>query len=221
MNIILFGCPGSGKGTQAEFIINKYKIPHISTGNILRHEIKKKSYIGKKVFNIIKKGKLVDDKIIIKLIKNRINKKDCKLGYLLDGFPRTIKQANLIKKKNITIDIVFEIFTPEKIIIERLSGRRIHTKSGRIYHIKYNPPKNHMIDDITGDLLDIRLDDNKKIIKKRLINFYKKTYPLINFFYKESLNNNIKFFKINNFNNIQKTSIKIFKIIDKYFPKKY
>lgn len=159
MRIILIGAPGTGKGTQAKFITEKYKIPQISTGDMLRESIYSKNKIGKIIKNIIEKGKLVSDKIVCDLIEKRILKKDCINGFILDGFPRTIEQALYLSQKKIKIDYVLDFIMPYESILERISGRRIHVNSGRTYHIKFNPPKTRDQDDITGEALIIRKDD--------------------------------------------------------------
>ncbi|ADP67950.1 adenylate kinase [Buchnera aphidicola str. JF98 (Acyrthosiphon pisum)] len=142
MRIILLGAPGTGKGTQGKFITEKYKIPQISTGDMLRESVVLKNKIGMIIKNIIEEGKLVSDEIVCHLIKNRIKKHDCINGFILDGFPRTIQQALYLSKKNIKIDYVLEFIIPHEYILERISGRRIHIQSGRIYHVKFKPPKN-------------------------------------------------------------------------------
>lgn len=197
MRIILIGPPGSGKGSQANFISKQYDIPQISTGNMLRFITRKKTKIGEKIKKIITKGKLVNDDLVIKLIKNRLTKKDCKNGFLLDGFPRTIQQAIEIKKIGILIDYVLDLEVPDKIIFERLSGRQIHIPSGRIYHTKFNPSKIKNRDDITFEKLSIRNDDQKETIKKRLQEYHKISKLLSNFYKKEMILKNIKYIKLN------------------------
>lgn len=184
MNIILLGAPGTGKGTQAQFLMNEFKIPQISTGDILRKEIQSKSATGVKIKSIIDSGALVSDDIIIELVEQRIKLDDCKNGFLLDGFPRTIHQANALSIHRIQIDAVIEFCLADDIIIERISGRRVHLPSGRVYHIKYNPPKVIGKDDITGEELIIRDDDRKDVILHRLKIYHKSTSPLIEY-YKE------------------------------------
>ena len=181
MNIILLGAPGAGKGTQASFLKNQYEIPQISTGDMLRTAVKNNTELGMKAKEFMDKGELVPDSLIIALVKLRVKHDDCINGFLLDGFPRTIPQAEALATAGLKIDIVIEINVPDEKIIERLSGRRIHPESGRIYHIKYNPPKKDGVDDITGDPLIIRSDDVAETIIKRLKNYHDQTEPLIKF----------------------------------------
>ncbi|WP_339043538.1 nucleoside monophosphate kinase [Buchnera aphidicola] len=209
MKIILIGYPCSGKGTQAKFISKKYKIPNISISNLLKKEIKKKKNINliKKIKNKIKSGKLVPDSIIINLLEKRLKKKDCSIGYILDGFPRTLNQAKIMYKKNIKIDYVIEILVSRENIFKRALGRKIHIPSGRTYHKIYNPPLIKNIDNITGENLTTRIDDTKEIVKKRL-NEYDLFQKQIFLFYKKK--ENIKYFQINGnkkFKNV-KNSIK-------------
>ena len=189
MRIILIGAPRAGKGTQADFLTNKFKIPQISTGDMLRTAVKDKTELGIKAKQYMDDGGLVPDNLIIDLVKLRVEMKDCKNGFLLDGFPRTIPQAEAMKEVEIFIDFVLEIHVEDEIIINRLTGRRIHPESGRIYHIEYNPPLTAGIDDISGDPLIIRDDDKKETILKRLNTYHKLTEPLVNFYSKWSANN--------------------------------
>jgi adenylate kinase len=220
MRIVLIGPPNSGKGTQAKFISEKYNIPKISIGDLLRSIIKKKkNQIYKKIKKKINQGKLIKDNIIISLLQKRLLKKDCIKGYILDGYPRTLNQARIIKEKKIKIDFVLEFIVSKKIIFKRALGRKIHLPSGRIYHKIYNPPLKKNIDDITGEKLITRKDDNKKIIKKRLSE-YKKYQEKISQFYKfEKKMGNIKYIKIDGEKNqktIQKNFKKIFKKYNNY-----
>lgn len=193
MRIIFLGAPGTGKGTQAKFITEKYKIPQISTGDILRKHIKLKNQIGKKIYNILKNGELVEDNIVCNLVFERIREKDCIKGFLLDGFPRTLKQAEYISNLGVLINFIFEFIVPDKLILKRISGRRVHIRSGRTYHIYFNPPKEEGIDDITKEKLIIREDDKIKSVQKRLKD-YKKNHDILMRYYlkKEKL----KCFKI-------------------------
>lgn len=178
MRIILLGAPGAGKGTQAQFIMKKYGIPQISTGDMLRAAVKAGTELGKKAKTLMDAGKLVTDDLVIALVKERVAEPDCRHGFLLDGFPRTVPQADAMKAAGITIDYVIEFDVPDNVIIERMSGRRIHAPSGRIYHIKYNPPKKEGIDDETGEPLTIRKDDEESIVRKRLTEYHTLTEPL-------------------------------------------
>jgi adenylate kinase len=182
MKIILLGAPGAGKGTQATFLRTKFNIPQISTGDMLRSAVTNNTELGVSAKDYMDRGLLVPDDLIINLVKLRINEDDCKNGFLLDGFPRSIPQAQAMKDIGINIDYVIEIQVPDEDIIERLSGRRIHLKSGRIYHIKYNPPKEEGKDDITGEPLIIRDDDIKETILKRLETYHHQTEPLVSFY---------------------------------------
>jgi len=188
MRIILIGAPGAGKGTQANFLTNKFKIPQISTGDMLRSAVKDKTDLGIKAKGYMDDGGLVPDNLIIDLVKLRVEMKDCENGFLLDGFPRTIPQAEAMKEAQIFIDFVLEIQVKDEVIINRLTGRRIHSESGRIYHIEYNPPIKEGIDDISGEPLIIRGDDKKETILKRLNAYHEHTEPLVNFYSKWSAN---------------------------------
>ena len=168
MKVILLGAPGVGKGTQAQFIAEKYAIPQISTGDMLREAIKAGTSLGNRVKDVMESGALVTDEIIIDLVKERIANEDCKNGFLFDGFPRTIPQAEALLSEGIDIDIILEIGVPEEEIISRLSGRRVHVDSGRVYHVDFNPPKKHGFDDGTGEVLIQRDDDIADTGKERL-----------------------------------------------------
>jgi len=182
MKIILLGAPGAGKGTQAQYLKQKFNIPQISTGDMLRTAVGNKTDLGIKAKNFMDNGELVPDQLIINLVKLRISEQDCENGFLLDGFPRTIPQAEAMSNEGININVVIEIKISDQTIIERLSGRRIHMSSGRIYHITNNPPKNAGIDDETGEQLVIRDDDIKETIMKRLETYHRETEPLVNFY---------------------------------------
>ena len=184
MRIILLGAPGVGKGTQAKFICNRFAIPQISTGDMLRESIRDGSSLGRKVKKVMDQGGLVTDDIIIDLVKDRIKKNDCEKGYLFDGFPRTIPQAEALAQQNIQIDSVIEIKVEDDQIIARLAGRRVHQTSGRTYHITNNPPKRKNLDDVTGEPLIQRDDDKEDTIKQRLEVYRNQTEPLVNFYQK-------------------------------------
>ena len=196
MKIILLGAPGAGKGTQSNFLKAKFKIPQISTGDMLREAVSDNSDLGQKAKEFMDSGRLVPDQLIIDLVKERILKDDCKNGFLFDGFPRTIPQAEALIAAGINIDLVIEINVSDKVIIERLGGRRVHPASGRIYHIKFSPPKTEGMDDITGEPLIIRDDDCRETIVKRLDTYHQQTEPLINFYKNPSLQNKPLFIEV-------------------------
>jgi len=184
--MILLGAPGVGKGTQAKYIVEKYGIPQISTGDMLREAIRDGTALGKKVKMVMDSGALVTDEIILDLVKERIAKDDCANGFLFDGFPRTIPQANSLVSQNIEIDYVIEINVPDEEIVSRLSGRRLHLESGRVYHVDNNPPKVDGVDDITGEALVQREDDKEETIVERLKIYREQTEPLVSFYKKMS-----------------------------------
>jgi adenylate kinase len=182
MNVILLGAPGAGKGTQAHKIVRDFNIPQISTGDMLRTAVKENNPLGVSAKLIMEQGGLVSDEIIIELVKDRINKSDCANGFLFDGFPRTIMQAQAIAQLGIDIDYVIEIDVPDEEIVKRLSGRRVHPRSGRVYHVMYNPPSVPGCDDVTGEPLVQRDDDVAETIRKRLAVYHDQTQPLIDFY---------------------------------------
>lgn len=188
MKLILLGAPGAGKGTQAQFLTQKYGIPQISTGDMLRAAVKAGSPLGLKVKEVMASGGLVSDETIIELIEERILEDDCKNGYLFDGFPRTIPQAEALKKRNINIDAVVEIDVPDEEIVKRLSGRRVHEASGRIYHVDHNPPTVPGKDNETGDLLIQREDDQEETVRKRLGVYHSQTSPLVEYYSSQAAN---------------------------------
>lgn len=189
MRIILLGAPGAGKGTQAQFLIKKYNIPQISTGDMLRAAIKAGTEMGKMAKAAMDTGKLVTDDIIIGLVKDRIAEDDCKNGYLLDGFPRTLPQADAVTNAGIEIDAVIEIDVHDEEIVKRMSGRRAHLASGRTYHIVYNPPKIEGKDDETGEDLVQRDDDKEEVVKDRLKVYHEQTEPLIGYYKEQAAKN--------------------------------
>ena len=182
MRIILLGAPGAGKGTQAQFITERYSIPQISTGDMLRAAVKAGTELGIKAKGIMDSGGLVSDDIIIGLVKERINEQDCENGFLFDGFPRTIPQAEALKAAKVEIDCVVEIDVGDEEIVKRLSGRRVHPGSGRVYHLIYNPPKQDNKDDETGEDLIQRDDDTEETVRKRLEVYHEQTKPLISYY---------------------------------------
>lgn len=205
MRIILLGPPGAGKGTQANMIRQKFDIPQISTGDMLRTAINKGSKLGISAKKTMDAGELVSDDLILNLVKERINQNDCKQGYMFDGFPRTITQANGITETGISIDYVIEISAKDKEIIKRMSGRRVHLASGRTYHVEFNPPKIEGKDDETGDELVQREDDRESTVRKRLDVYRKETAPLIYYYNKLSKNidSKVKYLKINGMQDVK------------------
>ncbi|WP_300425672.1 adenylate kinase [Thalassolituus sp.] len=184
MRVILLGAPGAGKGTQAQFICEKFSIPQISTGDMLRAAVAAESELGLKVKEIMETGGLVSDEIIIGLVKERIQQDDCVNGFLFDGFPRTIPQAEAMLEAGVAIDHVIEIDVADEEIVKRLSGRRVHQGSGRVYHVVYNPPKTEGKDDETGEDLIQRDDDQEDTVRKRLAIYHDQTAPLVSFYKK-------------------------------------
>ncbi|EPE37785.1 adenylate kinase [Candidatus Photodesmus katoptron] len=195
MRIIFLGPPGSGKGTQARLLMERYHLPKISPGDILRIAIKKETKLGKRARAIINSGNLVSDNIILSLIKDRIAQKDCYKGFIFDGFPRTILQANSLKEMKITIDYVIQLNISNDEIVKRIAGRRIHLASGRTYHTIYNLPKVEGKDDITGEKLIIRNDDKEETIRARLSIYYDQTAPLSSYYLEEAKLGNIRYLK--------------------------
>ena len=182
MRLILIGGPGAGKGTQANFVKDKFQIPQISTGDMLRAALKAGTELGKKAKGYMDSGGLVPDDVIIGLVKERIKEADCEKGFLFDGFPRTIPQADALKEAGVAIDAVVDIDVPDEEIIKRMSGRRVHLASGRTYHIIFNPPKEEGKDDVTGEDLIQRDDDQKETVRKRLDVYHTQTEPLIDYY---------------------------------------
>lgn len=182
MRLLLLGGPGAGKGTQATFITKKFNIPQISTGDMLRAAVKAGTPLGLQAKGIMDAGGLISDDIIIGLIKDRLQEEDCANGYLLDGFPRTLPQADAMRENSIDVDYVVEINVDDAEIIKRMSGRRAHLASGRTYHIEYNPPQQEGIDDVTGEPLVQREDDKEETVKNRLNIYHEQTEPLINYY---------------------------------------
>lgn len=186
MRIILLGAPGAGKGTQAQFLMAKFGIPQISTGDMLRAAIKAGTELGNKAKAVMDAGQLVSDELIIGLVKERISEDDCKAGFLLDGFPRTIPQADAMKENAVNVDSVIEFDVPDEVIVERMGGRRVHGGSGRVYHTIYNPPKVAGKDNETGEELSIRPDDEEATVRKRLAIYHDQTKPLVAYYKAEA-----------------------------------
>ncbi|MBV9576254.1 MAG: adenylate kinase [Gammaproteobacteria bacterium] len=212
MRLILLGCPGAGKGTQAKFITEKYHIPQISTGDILRSAIQEGNELGNKVKALVEGGQLVPDEMMIQLVQQRIKQPDCKDGFLLDGFPRTIAQATALEKMT-AIDYVIDIDVPENEIIKRLSGRRIHQASGRTYHLIFQPPRVENKDDVTGELLIQRPDDKEDTIRKRLAIYQDQTSPLRDYFKKTHHNLKPHYLRLNGTQSVDEIKNEIFSLL--------
>ena len=195
--IILLGPPGAGKGTQADLICSYLNIPKISTGDMLREAIASESELGKKVAGVLNSGALVSDEIIGSIIVERIQKEDCRNGFLFDGVPRTIGQATMLEDMNVSFSHVIEIQVDDEVIINRMSGRRFHIASGRSYHIDFNPPKNNGFDDITGEELVQREDDKPETVSKRLDVYHEETKPLSVFYSNKTSSNELTYFAVN------------------------
>lgn len=213
MRIILLGAPGAGKGTQAQFIMEKYGIPQISTGDMLRAAVKAGTELGLKAKELMDSGKLVTDDLVIALVKQSIAQDDCRNGFLLDGFPRTIPQADAMKDAGIKVDYVLEFDVPDEIIVERIVGRRMHTASGRVYHVRFNPPKIANRDDVTGEELSIRKDDQEETVRKRLVEYHQLTEPLIAYYRKEAAAAHTKYFKLDGTRKVTEVSEELAKIL--------
>ncbi|MBT3045670.1 MAG: adenylate kinase [Candidatus Thiodiazotropha sp.] len=210
MRVILLGGPGAGKGTQANYIKERYQIPQISTGDMLRAHVKAGTELGVAAKKIMDEGGLVSDDIIMGMVKERIAEDDCKNGYLFDGFPRTIPQAESLKEAGVPVDAVVEIDVPDGEIIKRMSGRRVHLASGRTYHVIYNPPKTEGKDDVTGEDLIQRDDDQEETVKARLKVYHDQTEPLISFYTDEAESGACKYLKINGVGGVDEIRDQIF-----------
>ncbi len=216
MRIILLGAPGAGKGTQAKIIEQKFNIAHISTGDMIRETIKSGSELGGELKQILDAGQLVSDEFIIKIVKDRISKNDCENGFMLDGVPRTIVQAEQLDALGVNIDYIIEVDIADELLIERITGRRVHPASGRTYHVKFSPPKKDGLDDITGEELILRTDDNEDTVKERLSVYHAQTSPLINFYRDFQCTNTKapKYIKVNGNQAVEKVTKDIFDKID-------
>ena len=214
MKIILLGPPGAGKGTQAETLCEAFTIPHISTGNMLREAVDEETELGLEAKALMDSGILVSDQVIVGLVEDRISKGDCKNGFLFDGFPRTIPQAQALIDRDIPIDAVIEIDVPDQDIIERMSGRRMHPGSGRNYHVIYNPPKIDGKDDLTGEDLVQREDDEPETVKDRLKVYEDQTAPLIDFYSEMSKQEKLKYIKVSGTSTPEEVSSEILSMLN-------
>ena len=214
MKIILLGPPGAGKGTQAETLCEAFTIPHISTGNMLREAVDEETELGLEAKALMDAGILVSDEVIVGLVEDRISKGDCKNGFLFDGFPRTIPQAQALVDRDIPIDAVIEIHVPDQDIIERMSGRRMHPGSGRNYHVIYNPPKIDGKDDLTGEDLVQREDDEPETVKDRLKVYEDQTAPLIDFYSEMSKQEKLKYIKVSGTSSPEEVSSEILSMLN-------
>jgi len=210
MRAILLGPPGAGKGTQAQFISEKYGIPQISTGDMLRAAVKAETEMGLKVKAVMAAGDLVSDDIIIGIVKERIAEPDCAKGFLFDGFPRTIPQAEALQTAGVDIDMVLEISVDDEEIVTRMSGRRVHETSGRVYHVVFNPPKQAGLDDETGDQLLQREDDKEETVRTRLNVYHDQTKPLVAFYQKLAESNGPKYRAVEGVGSVQDIRDKVF-----------
>ena len=213
MKLVLIGAPAAGKGTQARKLIAKYNLAYISTGDMLREEVAKGTELGIQVKSIMASGSLVSDDLIIAIVKERIKADDCKNGFILDGFPRTIPQADALKDSGVKIDYVLEFDVPDEVIVERMSGRRVHQASGRSYHIVYNPPKVEGKDDVTGEDLIIRADDKPETVLDRLAVYHKQTSPLIDYYQAEAKAGNTQYFRLDGTQKVEAVSQELDKIL--------
>ena len=216
MHIILLGGPGAGKGTQGDFICKEFGIPKISTGDMLRNAVSKGSELGKKAELIMKNGELVPDDLILALVKDRLEQPDCKRGFLFDGFPRTIRQAEGLESLKVYIDVIIELAVEDNEIVKRMSGRRVHMESGRTYHVVYNPPSVSDKDDLTGEPLVQRADDMEETVRKRLDVYSSQTKPLINWFKNyEQRNPNAKFVQVEGIGSVESIKDRIIQQLKK------
>lgn len=209
MRIILLGPPGAGKGTQAQFICEKFGIPQISTGDMLRAAVKAGTELGNKVKAVMDSGALVSDEIIIELVKERIREPDCANGFLFDGFPRTIPQAEALDEAGVAIDSVVEIRVPDEQIVRRMSGRRVHPASGRVYHVEFNPPRQAGKDDETGEDLIQREDDKEATVRERLEVYHRQTHPLVQFYQQKAEESDVKFVAVDGLGDVKEIQTRI------------
>jgi len=209
MRIILLGGPGSGKGTQSQFITEQYGIPQISTGDMLRAAVKAGTPLGLEAKKVMDAGGLVSDDIILGLIKERLANSDCANGFLLDGFPRTVPQAQGLANMGVDVDHVIEIAVDDEEIVRRMAGRRVHLDSGRTYHLVYNPPKQDGLDDVTGEALIQRADDKENIVRDRLTTYHSQTSPLISFYTDAASTSDVQFNTVEGVGSVQEITQKM------------
>lgn len=215
MRIMLLGSPGVGKGTQAQFICEEYHIPQISTGDIFRAAVRSGSEMGLLAKSYSDRGELVPDELVCSLVKQRLAEPDCAAGFLLDGFPRTIPQAEALEKNGISLDCVIVLDAPTEEIVARLTGRRFHPASGRTYHIKFQPPKVPGLDDVTGEALVQRDDDKEEVVRNRLHVYERQTAPLIDFYKEQAKKSAVKIAFVSGLGDIEDVKVNIFKILSK------
>lgn len=214
MRVILLGAPGSGKGTQAQAITEKYGIPQISTGDMLRAAVREGTPLGLEAKKVMDAGLLVSDDIILGLIQARIQADDCRKGFLLDGFPRTIAQADGLENLGIAIDNVVEFVVDDEEIVRRMSGRRVHPASGRSYHVEFNPPKAAGVDDLTGEPLIQREDDAEAVVRKRLSVYHEQTKPLVSYYLKKAELGPVRFASINGIGDVEAITRRLFEVLE-------
>jgi adenylate kinase len=213
MRIILLGPPGAGKGTQAQFICRHFGIPQISTGDMLRSAVSAGTELGKRVKSVMDSGALVSDEIIIELVRERIAQPDCANGFLFDGFPRTIPQAEALDQAGVAIDRVVEIVVPDEEIVRRMSGRRVHPASGRVYHVTFNPPRVEGKDDATGEPLIQRDDDREDTVRGRLEVYHRQTHPLVDFYQARAKRSSVRFARVDGLGEVKQIEDRILRAL--------
>jgi len=216
MRIILLGPPGAGKGTQAQFICRHFGIPQISTGDMLRSAVSAGTELGKRVKSVMDSGALVSDGIIIELVRERIAQPDCANGFLFDGFPRTIPQAEALDEAGVTIDRVVEIVVPDEEIVRRMSGRRVHAASGRVYHVTFNPPRVVGKDDETGEPLMQRDDDREDTVRDRLAVYHRQTHPLVEFYSARAARSSVRFARVDGLGEVKQIEDRILRALQEH-----
>jgi len=216
MRIILLGPPGAGKGTQAQFICRHFGIPQISTGDMLRSAVSAGTELGKRVKSVMDSGALVSDGIIIELVRERIAQPDCANGFLFDGFPRTIPQAEALDEAGVTIDRVVEIVVPDEEIVRRMSGRRVHAASGRVYHVTFNPPRVVGKDDETGEPLMQRDDDREDTVRDRLAVYHRQTHPLVEFYSARAAGSSVRFARVDGLGEVKQIEDRILRALQEH-----